>query len=66
MGFGSDRDRNPEYDEAPMGRREFVRRVGLGAVVAGGRDRKSTRLNSSHKPISYAGSCVKKKTEDRR
>ncbi|HIA48267.1 MAG TPA: DUF362 domain-containing protein [Candidatus Hydrogenedentes bacterium] len=36
MGFGSDRDRNPEYDEAPMGRREFVRRVGLGAVVAGG------------------------------
>ena len=36
MGFGSDRDRNPEYDEAPMGRREFVRRVGLGGVVAGG------------------------------
>ena len=25
-------------------------------------DRKSTRLNSSHKPISYAVSCLKKKT----
>ena len=24
-------------------------------------DRKSTRLNSSHKPISYAVSCLKKK-----
>ncbi len=35
MGFGSDQDRNPEYDETPMDRREFVRRVGLGGVVAG-------------------------------
>ena len=26
------------------------------------RDRKSTRLNSSHKPISYAVFCLKKKT----
>src|SRR5207253_9275858 len=25
------------------------------------RDRKSTRLNSSHAPISYAASCLKKK-----
>src|SRR2546430_12528886 len=25
------------------------------------RDRKSTRLNSSHSPISYAGFCLKKK-----
>ena len=25
------------------------------------RDRKSTRLNSSHKPISYAVFCLKKK-----
>ena len=25
-------------------------------------DRKSTRLNSSHKPISYAVFCLKKKT----
>ena len=27
-----------------------------------GIDRKSTRLNSSHKPISYAVFCLKKKT----
>ena len=26
-------------------------------------DRKSTRLNSSHKPISYAVFCLKKKTK---
>ena len=26
-----------------------------------GKDRKSTRLNSSHKPISYAVFCLKKK-----
>src|SRR5437588_7616543 len=29
--------------------------------VAGGRDRKSTRLNSSHTVISYAVFCLKKK-----
>src|SRR5256885_11546559 len=29
------------------------------------RDRKSTRLNSSHLVISYAVFCLKKKTEDR-
>src|SRR3984885_14159958 len=30
---------------------------------AGGRDRKSTRLNSSHVRISYAVFCLKKKTQ---
>src|SRR3989442_6090481 len=30
-------------------------------VFAGGRDRKSTRLNSSHVRISYAVFCLKKK-----
>src|SRR5256886_7656671 len=30
-------------------------------VVAGGADRKSTRLNSSHSQISYAVFCLKKK-----
>src|SRR3712207_8143928 len=30
-------------------------------VVAGNRDRKSTRLNSSHANISYAVFCLKKK-----
>src|SRR2546428_8306654 len=31
-----------------------------------GRDRKSTRLNSSHDQISYAGFCLKKKTQKTR
>src|SRR5688572_31463011 len=33
------------------------------AQLNGGRDRKSTRLNSSHSQISYAVFCLKKKTE---
>src|SRR3712207_7365564 len=38
--------------------------VALGAddAVGGRRDRKSTRLNSSHANISYAVFCLKKKT----
>src|SRR3712207_7620591 len=36
---------------------EVAQRAGLG----GGRDRKSTRLNSSHANISYAVFCLKKK-----
>src|SRR5688572_32200245 len=32
--------------------------------VRNGRDRKSTRLNSSHSQISYAVFCLKKKTKD--
>src|SRR5690349_24033361 len=32
-----------------------------GLVTAGGQDRKSTRLNSSHVEISYAVFCLKKK-----
>src|SRR3989442_2861443 len=45
-------------------------RKGLGIesvdrVVSRGRlDRKSTRLNSSHVRISYAGFCLKKKTRE--
>src|SRR5437764_7640581 len=33
----------------------------LGEVLDGRRDRKSTRLNSSHRCISYAVFCLKKK-----
>src|SRR6266498_4027480 len=33
-------------------------------VGAGSRDRKSTRLNSSHVRISYAVFCLKKKTQN--
>src|SRR5262245_63756269 len=37
------------------------RRPGRPARTVGGRDRKSTRLNSSHLGISYAVFCLKKK-----
>src|SRR3712207_8061418 len=43
------------------GRRPVVHREGR-APVRRGRDRKSTRLNSSHANISYAVFCLKKKT----
>src|SRR2546430_11878377 len=36
---------------------------GVGARGRDGRDRKSTRLNSSHSQISYAVFCLKKKTQ---
>src|SRR3712207_7240895 len=39
----------------------LVRVVGLVRRRTGGRDRKSTRLNSSHANISYAVFCLKKK-----
>src|SRR3989475_8525965 len=45
-----------------------VARVGLTAAEAearGERDRKSTRLNSSHSQISYAVFCLKKKKKKR-
>src|SRR6267143_3101100 len=41
------------------------RYVGRGPQL-GGRDRKSTRLNSSHSSISYAVFCLKKKKKDRK
>src|SRR5689334_24419365 len=36
-----------------------------GGAPAGGTDRKSTRLNSSHSSISYAVFCLKKKKKKR-
>src|SRR6266542_2749075 len=44
-------------------RREAADGAGVpaGAVRGAGRDRKSTRLNSSHGSISYAVFCLKKK-----
>src|SRR5205807_9499955 len=50
--FGSQRRRNGE---------EMQRCVNLYISVRGDRDRKSTRLNSSHLVISYAVFCLKKK-----
>ena len=35
--------------------------IEYGLIAALVSDRKSTRLNSSHKPISYAVFCLKKK-----
>src|SRR3712207_9132482 len=43
--------------------RAVLRRAALAPIAAGRpRDRKSTRLNSSHANISYAVFCLKKKT----
>src|SRR2546422_3323456 len=51
--------------QSSYSRRQFFRVGAAGVattmVVASGRDRKSTRLNSSHGYISYAVFCLKKK-----
>src|SRR2546427_3476036 len=66
---GISRDRALEVDE----RLEVARQVELAltlkemiAGVGGRRDRKSTRLNSSHSQISYAVFCLKKKKKKRK
>src|SRR2546428_12317763 len=38
--------------------------IPIGVVIISTRDRKSTRLNSSHDQISYAVFCLKKKKQD--
>src|SRR3712207_7896502 len=43
---------------------DLARRVGRVVEVGADRDRKSTRLNSSHANISYAVFCLKKKKRD--
>src|SRR5690606_41194690 len=45
------------------GGRERARDAHVSSVSGAGRDRKSTRLNSSHVKISYAVFCLKKKTK---
>src|SRR3712207_6966230 len=40
-------------------------RIDVSVAELGGRDRKSTRLNSSHANISYAVFCLKKKKKKR-
>src|SRR5438105_5510362 len=53
---------------SPSARRSVATRSGVYAVPLGysmvTRDRKSTRLNSSHEWISYAVFCLKKKKRD--
>src|SRR2546430_13671883 len=59
----------PEIDITTSGRGSnqttgqfTVQQIVFGATGAVQRDRKSTRLNSSHSQISYAVFCLKKKT----
>src|SRR5256885_10371302 len=52
-------ERFRQLDHGHRARAVVVRSV---ADRVGGRDRKSTRLNSSHLVISYAVFCLKKKT----
>src|SRR2546430_13635025 len=50
---------------SPDGRQITFQDVrGIYIVNADGRDRKSTRLNSSHSQISYAVFCLKKKNKN--
>src|SRR5438045_8173271 len=58
-----ERRRNPLAPDRQPARRGGADRRGVRAVGAEsrGRDRKSTRLNSSHLGISYAVFCLKKK-----
>src|SRR5438309_8466367 len=46
-----------------IGSDRFEARRSKVSIVRSRRDRKSTRLNSSHSSISYAVFCLKKKTE---
>src|SRR5258708_15525744 len=48
--------------EPPAQLRQLVLQIGLGVDRVLQRDRKSTRLNSSHQIISYAVFCLKKKS----
>src|SRR3712207_8486720 len=50
----------------PRDRRPRVGRGRARARLRRGRDRKSTRLNSSHANISYAVFCLKKKKNNKR
>src|SRR2546430_5778987 len=60
-GDGADRP-GAEAGYRRRGRPRLGRRVRIGAGRRyGDRDRKSTRLNSSHSQISYAVFCLKKK-----
>src|SRR2546427_1776245 len=50
-------------DACPHAGRAGRQGAGLPARAVGRRDRKSTRLNSSHSQISYAVFCLKKKKQ---
>src|SRR5437764_4265616 len=52
------------YRGAVIGAGGVARQSHLPALRDGATDRKSTRLNSSHRCISYAVFCLKKKKQD--
>src|SRR5206468_9437357 len=54
---------NKNDESFDPGLRQFLR-IMRGGITAENRDRKSTRLNSSHDQISYAVFCLKKKTKE--
>src|SRR5256885_6027276 len=56
--------RRASNDERQSGRSTSVLGVAAGARARSQRDRKSTRLNSSHLVISYAVFCLKKKKKN--
>src|SRR5207248_6756222 len=55
-----------ERQHREHGREQVERLRHLDSVVGEPRDRKSTRLNSSHRTISYAVFCLKKKKAETR
>src|SRR5438034_7246208 len=55
----------PQTDERPGAVPAVADRVGVDRAGDPGRDRKSTRLNSSHTVISYAVFCLKKKKKQK-
>src|SRR2546427_9462746 len=63
--FGGFLDRRrPQWDHDVLGFQhvtQFHKRSLSRGTTSAGRDRKSTRLNSSHSQISYAVFCLKKK-----
>src|SRR5205814_4617046 len=70
VGSGDDRLPRPHLARDPqrleVGNRARRRQVAEVRVEAEHRDRKSTRLNSSHLGISYAVFCLKKKKNKRK
>src|SRR5687768_18510229 len=66
LGDGTDRSRDQTHHDHPRDRAEIAAadrsaRMEAAHLTKPGRDRKSTRLNSSHGYISYAVFCSKKK-----
>src|SRR3712207_9516061 len=55
---------NASMNRSGSGHSTHAGKMHSGVGSGGGKDRKSTRLNSSHANISYAVFCLKKKTHN--